>query len=178
MKYIDFLKMVEPYCRETNFVHIVDGVVTRLSTGEVIPPELITTVHTRPLKEGGFYRLGEYTCGGAIGKKYENGKCSIGSPKQNCIDEGFYNPKECGLYYFNEINESLDINTVLEMLKDLGVINNTPCESRDYFKKADEVINEAYPDIYKKGADWWGGKRIPNFGILRGAIVRALKGDI
>jgi len=44
----------------------------------------------------------------------------------------------------------------------------------DYFSVADKVINQAYPDFYHKGAMWWGAKRIPNFGILRGAIVAAL----
>jgi len=39
------------------------------------------------------------------------------------------------------------------------------------FDIADKVIAEAYPG--KPG--WWGAKRIPNYGILRGAIVAALE---
>jgi hypothetical protein len=45
----------------------------------------------------------------------------------------------------------------------------------DYFIIANEVINKAYPDFHNKGAGWWGMQKIPNFGILRGAIVAALK---
>ncbi len=44
----------------------------------------------------------------------------------------------------------------------------------DIWKIADKVIEIAYPDIYNKGRGWWGGKRIPNFGILHGAIVSAI----
>jgi hypothetical protein len=40
----------------------------------------------------------------------------------------------------------------------------------DYFDIADKVISEAYPG--KPG--YWGAQRIPNYGILRGAIVKAL----
>jgi hypothetical protein len=39
------------------------------------------------------------------------------------------------------------------------------------FDIADKIIGKAYPGE-KKG--WWGEKRIPNFGILRGAIANAL----
>ena len=40
------------------------------------------------------------------------------------------------------------------------------------FDIADNIIEQVYPDIYGKGKGWWGGKRIPNFGILRGAISK------
>lgn len=40
----------------------------------------------------------------------------------------------------------------------------------DLWKIADKVIGTAYPG--KPG--WWGEQRIPNYGILRGAIVQAL----
>lgn len=45
----------------------------------------------------------------------------------------------------------------------------------DMWKVADDAINEAYPDFYGKGARWWGAKLIPNWGILRGAIVKKLR---
>lgn len=44
----------------------------------------------------------------------------------------------------------------------------------DIWDIADYVIEQAYPDIYSKGRGWWGTKRIPNWGILRGAIAAAL----
>jgi len=40
---------------------------------------------------------------------------------------------------------------------------------------ADEIISKAYPGIYNKGKGWWGDKRIPNYGILRNAIVAAIE---
>ena len=45
---------------------------------------------------------------------------------------------------------------------------------RNEFDIADEVIKKAYPDIWNKGNGWWGAKRIPNWGILRGAIAKAI----
>ena len=45
----------------------------------------------------------------------------------------------------------------------------------DLFKLADSAIEKAYPNILdRKEKGWWGAKRIPNFGILRGAIVSLL----
>lgn len=44
----------------------------------------------------------------------------------------------------------------------------------DAFAIADEVIEEAYPDFYGKGKGWWGARRIPNYGILRGAIAKSI----
>jgi len=44
----------------------------------------------------------------------------------------------------------------------------------NYFDIADMIIGRVYPDVFKKGRGWWGAKRIPNFGILRGAIAKAL----
>lgn len=41
----------------------------------------------------------------------------------------------------------------------------------DLFDIADKVISQAYPG--KPG--FWGGQHIPNYGILRGAIVAALQ---
>ena len=46
---------------------------------------------------------------------------------------------------------------------------------RDTFEIADEVIEQAYPDVDKKGKGWWGAQRIPNWGILRGAIEKAIR---
>ena len=46
---------------------------------------------------------------------------------------------------------------------------------KTFFDVADEVIKKAYPDIANKGKGWWGASRVPNCGILRGAIARALK---
>ena len=45
---------------------------------------------------------------------------------------------------------------------------------KNMFDIADEVIQKAYPNILNKEKGWWGGKRIPNFGILRGAIAMAI----
>ena len=39
---------------------------------------------------------------------------------------------------------------------------------------ADSIIEEAYPNIYGVEKGMWGAQRIPNWGILRGAIVRAI----
>jgi len=47
-------------------------------------------------------------------------------------------------------------------------------KKRNVFDIADMIIERAYPNIYKKEKGWWGAKRIPNFGILRGAIAKAL----
>jgi hypothetical protein len=41
----------------------------------------------------------------------------------------------------------------------------------DFFKLADDIISKVYPG--KPG--WWGEKRIPNYGMLRGAIVAAIE---
>lgn len=43
------------------------------------------------------------------------------------------------------------------------------------WEAADRVIAEAYPDINGKGPGFWGDERIPNWGILRLAIARALR---
>lgn len=45
---------------------------------------------------------------------------------------------------------------------------------RDAFDIADAVIEHAYPNIYNKEKGWWGEQRIPNWGILRGSIARAI----
>ncbi|CAB4187685.1 hypothetical protein UFOVP1155_54 [uncultured Caudovirales phage] len=42
------------------------------------------------------------------------------------------------------------------------------------FDIADSVIEHAYPNIYGKEKGWWGEQRIPNWGILRGAIASAI----
>lgn len=52
-------------------------------------------------------------------------------------------------------------------------LNGLPESSE--FVIADAAIETAYPDVYGRGKGWWGAKRIPNFGILRGAIARALR---
>ena len=39
---------------------------------------------------------------------------------------------------------------------------------------ADSVIEQAYPNIYGGEKGMWGAKHIPNWGILRGAIVQAI----
>ena len=45
---------------------------------------------------------------------------------------------------------------------------------KDFFTIADDVIQEAYPDVANKGKGWWGESRVPNYGILKGAIAKAL----
>jgi len=45
---------------------------------------------------------------------------------------------------------------------------------KDYFTIADDIIQEAYPDVANKGKGWWGESRVPNYGILKGAIAKAL----
>ena len=47
-------------------------------------------------------------------------------------------------------------------------------DTKDAFDAADRAINNAYPDFDNKGPGFWGAQRIPNFGILRGSIVREL----
>jgi hypothetical protein len=44
---------------------------------------------------------------------------------------------------------------------------------KEYSEIADKVIAHAYPS--DKGSGWWGEQRIPNYGILRGAIEAAIK---
>lgn len=46
---------------------------------------------------------------------------------------------------------------------------------REAFAIADKVIKEAYQDFNNKGNGWWGNERIPNYGILRGAIAKAIR---
>lgn len=46
---------------------------------------------------------------------------------------------------------------------------------REAFAIADKVIKEAYQDFNNKGNGWWGDERIPNYGILRGAIAKAIR---
>jgi hypothetical protein len=41
----------------------------------------------------------------------------------------------------------------------------------DYFDLADKAVAQAYPG--QRG--WWGVKRIPNYGILRGAIELTIR---
>jgi hypothetical protein len=41
----------------------------------------------------------------------------------------------------------------------------------DYFDLADKAIAQAYPG--QRG--WWGGERIPNYGILRGTIEQTIR---
>ncbi len=47
-------------------------------------------------------------------------------------------------------------------------------KEQDIFDVADSIIEEAYPNIYGKEKGWWGEQHIPNFGILRGAIAKAI----
>ena len=47
--------------------------------------------------------------------------------------------------------------------------------SEDYFNIADKAIERAYPDCDSKGKGWWGAQRIPNYGILRGAIEQYVR---
>jgi hypothetical protein len=50
-------------------------------------------------------------------------------------------------------------------------------DKQDTFEIADEVIEKAYPDYALKGKGWWGCQRIPNYGILRGAIEQAIRDE-
>jgi len=45
---------------------------------------------------------------------------------------------------------------------------------KDPFEIADEVIEEVYPSFCGQGKGWWGYQRIPNYGILRQAIAKAI----
>ena len=45
---------------------------------------------------------------------------------------------------------------------------------RNAFDLADTAIEMAYPNFYNKEKGFWGDQRIPNFGILRGAIAKAI----
>lgn len=64
----------------------------------------------------------------------------------------------------NSEHEAVQVGTVSPDLEAGG----------DPWQAADRAIHEAYPDMDGKGAGWWGAQRIPNFGILRGAIVREI----
>ena len=48
---------------------------------------------------------------------------------------------------------------------------------RDLFEIADEVIEDVYPNSNGLEKGYWGQKRIPNWGILRGAIATAVMKD-
>lgn len=58
-----------------------------------------------------------------------------------------------------------------------GLSDLTAGLERSAFDVADSVIEEAYPNIYGKEKGWWGEQRIPNYGILRGAIASAIIND-
>ncbi len=45
---------------------------------------------------------------------------------------------------------------------------------KDFFDLADKAIAEAYPDCDNRGNGYWGAQRIPNYGILKGAIARII----
>jgi len=45
---------------------------------------------------------------------------------------------------------------------------------KDPFEIADEIIGDTYPNFYKRSRGWWGAKRVPNYGILRGNIARVV----
>ncbi|MEY3760475.1 MAG: hypothetical protein RIR39_1966 [Pseudomonadota bacterium] len=51
---------------------------------------------------------------------------------------------------------------------------NPPQVGGSVFDLADSVIEEVYPNFYNKERGWWGDQRIPNHGILRGAIAKAI----
>ena len=58
-----------------------------------------------------------------------------------------------------------------EQTKPVGVERALGC---DPFDIADQVIEQAYPNFYNREKGWWGAQRIPNWGILRGAIAAAI----
>ena len=49
---------------------------------------------------------------------------------------------------------------------------------KDIFDLADKAISDAYPDCDNRGKGWWGAQRIPNYGILRGAIEKIIRNAI
>jgi len=46
--------------------------------------------------------------------------------------------------------------------------------NNDVFDIADSVIEKVYPNFYHKEKGFWGATRIPNFGILRSEIAKAI----
>lgn len=66
-------------------VKVENGIVRKILSTETIPVEHILG----DLPKNGYYMLSPATCGGA---------CSIGCPKQKCLDNGIYSPRKCAGY--------------------------------------------------------------------------------
>ena len=45
------------------------------------------------------------------------------------------------------------------------------------FEVADNIIAHTYPSAPGYGRGFWGMQRIPNYGILRGAIAKAIRNE-
>jgi len=86
-------------------VKVENGTIINIKTNEEIPIELMSH-HTVP--KDGYYALSEVTC---------NGTCSIGSPSQNCVDNGFYVAKSCSLYKPKTLEEAnIEMEDVLKLV--------------------------------------------------------------
>lgn len=71
--------------------------------------------------------------------------------------------------------ERFDMLAAKECIRQIAALTSQrQSDATDVWAIADEVIADAYPDIYGKGIGWWGHARIANHGILRGAIAGAI----
>ena len=92
---------------DSQFAELVDGKTYNLDNGGEIPKSLIDPRQGKP---DGLYALREAVCSG-------NG-CSIGKPKQACIDNKCYKKTECALYYLDDLKSiHIEYDTLLELAK-------------------------------------------------------------
>lgn len=106
---IELLKAIEK-TTEYRFAECVDGIVTTVETGLIIPKEHMA--YFKPPKEG-FYEISKYVCEGS-----KKGGCDIGKPSKSCIDRKIYNPKKCSVYGFEKItNFIISFEQIQEIIK-------------------------------------------------------------
>lgn len=109
---INFLLKVEKYTGNS-FVVVKNKIVKRISTDEEIPYKLL--LYGAPPSLDGIYLLTKNTC--------DDPQCSIGKPKQKCIDLNIYSKGKCAIYEFWPIHKfSLNMKALTKILQ-LKLIN-------------------------------------------------------
>lgn len=107
MDTIDVLKWVAEQETHSTPIQVVGGVITNLTTGEVIDESLIAYQKT---PTDGLFIASEATC---------DGQCSVGVPKQRCVDRGIYSVKKCSVYFPRQFDDETTISTDVINLKAL-----------------------------------------------------------
>lgn len=98
MKYL--LKLVSKYSNmQYHFAELKNNVAYYVTSGRKIPEHCICYPKYKKLKDG-FYILNKYICSG-------NSGCRIGKPSPKCVKEGIVNPRQCGKYMLDKINNFL-----------------------------------------------------------------------